>query len=440
MLPGALLPNRSLRFTCRDIHLRVENSQTIFTCGYEAGQTIRVPVAHHDGNYTADPATLDRLDGEGLVAFRYCGAAGELTMTGNFNGSARAIAGIFNETRTVLGLMPHPENATDPLLGGTDGQAFFAGLVERAAVTGMAPSVRHSGARTQSERPEPMNTDRCELTMMVAHICRTAFGGSGPRPSGDSGMTMENGSNVTAGAGGRAWASAPRSSSAPCAILGRTPNLTELGIFSAMWSEHCSYKSSKIWLKTLPTTGPRVICGPGRECRGRRYRRRRRGRLQDREPQPPLVYRALSGRGDRGRRHPARRLHDGRAADGDPRIRCASAAPTIRRPGISSAGVVAGIGGYGNCVGVPTVGGECQFHPAYNGNILVNAMCVGLARADRIFYSAAAGPGKPRRSMSAPRPGATASTARRWPRPSSAATPARSGRPCRSATRSPRNC
>ncbi|MGA8382320.1 MAG: phosphoribosylformylglycinamidine synthase subunit PurQ [Stellaceae bacterium] len=128
ILPGALLPNRSMRFTCRDIHLRVVNSQTIFTRGYEAGQTIRVPVAHHDGNYTADPDTLDRLDGEGLVAFRYCDAAGNRDDMANFNGSARAIAGIFNQTRTVLGLMPHPENATDPLLGGTDGQAFFAGL------------------------------------------------------------------------------------------------------------------------------------------------------------------------------------------------------------------------------------------------------------------------------------------------------------------------
>jgi len=129
MLPGALLTNRSLRFTCRDVHLRVENNQTIFTCGYEAGRTIRVPVAHHDGNYTADPETLDRLEDRGLVAFRYCGPSGEISDVENFNGSARAIAGIFNETRTVLGLMPHPENATDPLLGGTDGRAFFDGLV-----------------------------------------------------------------------------------------------------------------------------------------------------------------------------------------------------------------------------------------------------------------------------------------------------------------------
>ena len=128
LLPGALLPNRSLRFTCRDVHLRVENNQTIFTCGYEAGQAIRVPVAHHDGNYTADPETLDRLEARGLVAFRYCGPQGESIEEANFNGSARAIAGIFNETRTILGLMPHPENVSDPQLGGTDGQAFFDGL------------------------------------------------------------------------------------------------------------------------------------------------------------------------------------------------------------------------------------------------------------------------------------------------------------------------
>ncbi|HZU91560.1 MAG TPA: phosphoribosylformylglycinamidine synthase subunit PurQ [Stellaceae bacterium] len=129
LLPGALLPNRSLRFTCRDVYLRVENNQTIFTCGYDRGQTIRLPVAHHDGAYSADPDTLDRLEDKGLVAFRYCGPDGTLGGAENFNGSARAIAGIFNEGRTVLGLMPHPENATDPLLGGTDGRALFAGLM-----------------------------------------------------------------------------------------------------------------------------------------------------------------------------------------------------------------------------------------------------------------------------------------------------------------------
>ncbi len=129
LLPGALLPNRTLNFICRDVHLRVENNQTMFTCGYATGQTIRVPTAHHDGNYTADPDTLDRLEDRGLVAFRYCSPAGDLNDAANINGSARAIAGVFNDTRTVLGLMPHPENATDPLLGDTDGQGFFTGLV-----------------------------------------------------------------------------------------------------------------------------------------------------------------------------------------------------------------------------------------------------------------------------------------------------------------------
>src|SRR5881394_767969 len=129
MLPGALLTKRTLTFICRDVHLRVENNQTIFTCGYAAGQTIRVPTAHHDGNYTADRDTLARLDDRGLVAFRYCSPAGELADSDNVNGSTHAIAGIFNESRTVLGLMPHPENATDPLLGGTDGRGLFDGLV-----------------------------------------------------------------------------------------------------------------------------------------------------------------------------------------------------------------------------------------------------------------------------------------------------------------------
>lgn len=129
MLPGALLANRTLSFICRDVYLRVETSQTMFTCGYETGQAIRVPVAHGEGNYTADPETLDRLEDDGRVAFRYCSAEGELTDAGNVNGSARSIAGILNETRTVLGMMPHPENVTDPLLGGIDGQGLFNGIV-----------------------------------------------------------------------------------------------------------------------------------------------------------------------------------------------------------------------------------------------------------------------------------------------------------------------
>jgi phosphoribosylformylglycinamidine synthase len=128
LLPGALLVNRTLKFHCRDVHIRVETSASLFTRGYNAGQVIRVPVAHHDGNYFADAETLDRLEGEGRVAFRYCAASGALDDDANENGSARAIAGVLNETKTVLGLMPHPEDATDPLLGSIDGRAFFDGI------------------------------------------------------------------------------------------------------------------------------------------------------------------------------------------------------------------------------------------------------------------------------------------------------------------------
>jgi phosphoribosylformylglycinamidine synthase len=130
LLPGALLANKTLKFHCKTVNLRVENSQTIYTSRYQAGQVIAVPVAHHDGNYFADDETLNRLEGEGRVAFRYCAPDGALDDASNSNGSARNIAGIFNETKTVLGLMPHPEDATHPLQGSLDGVPFFAGLVE----------------------------------------------------------------------------------------------------------------------------------------------------------------------------------------------------------------------------------------------------------------------------------------------------------------------
>jgi phosphoribosylformylglycinamidine synthase len=130
LLPGVLMRNAGLKFLCGDVHLRVETSQSIFTSGYEEGQVIRVPVAHNDGNYFADDETLNRIEGNGQVAFRYVQGEGLCAADGNPNGSARHIAGIFNETKTVLGLMPHPENAVDPLHGGTDGKGFFAGLAK----------------------------------------------------------------------------------------------------------------------------------------------------------------------------------------------------------------------------------------------------------------------------------------------------------------------
>jgi phosphoribosylformylglycinamidine synthase I len=130
LLPGVLMRNATLRFICKDVHLRVERSDSIYTHHYAQGEAVRFPIAHKDGSYFADEDTLDRLEGENLVAFRYCDAAGNITGEANPNGSARNIAGIYNKTGTVLGLMPHPERLADPALSGTDGAKMFAGLVE----------------------------------------------------------------------------------------------------------------------------------------------------------------------------------------------------------------------------------------------------------------------------------------------------------------------
>lgn len=133
LLPGALLRNAGLRFLAMDCHLRVERADTAFTARYRRGEIIRAVLAHGDGNYYADEATLDRLEGEGLVAFRYVGADGALSREANRNGSARAIAGIFSPNLRILGLMPHAEDLTDPLVGGDDGCGLFESLAEAFA-------------------------------------------------------------------------------------------------------------------------------------------------------------------------------------------------------------------------------------------------------------------------------------------------------------------
>ncbi len=177
-------------------------------------------------------------------------------------------------------------------------------------------------------------------------------------------------------------------------ILGRAPNLTELGIFSVMWSEHCSYKSSKKWLRCLPTTGPRVIHGPGENAG-----------VVDIDDGQVVVFKMES------HNHPSYiEPYQGAATGVGGILRdvftmgarpvanlnaLRFGAPDHARTRHLVAGVVAGIGGYGNCVGVPTVGGECGFHRGYDGNILVNAMAVGIAERERIFLSAASGVGNP---------------------------------------------
>jgi phosphoribosylformylglycinamidine synthase I len=121
LLPGALMRNAGLKFVCKPVALKVEETKSAFTRGYDNGQTVVFPVAHGEGNYYADDATLDRLEGEGRVVFRY---------QSNPNGSARDIAGILSEKRNVLGMMPHPERVVDPATGGTDGRALFKSLIE----------------------------------------------------------------------------------------------------------------------------------------------------------------------------------------------------------------------------------------------------------------------------------------------------------------------
>ena len=133
LLPGALLRNASLKFVCAPVSLRVENTNTMFTSGYDDGQIITLPIAHGDGRFSADDETLDRLDGEGLVAFRYAPDARQAAESYNPNGSMRDIAGIVSTRGNVLGLMPHPERAVDPLLGPADGLPLFESILHRVA-------------------------------------------------------------------------------------------------------------------------------------------------------------------------------------------------------------------------------------------------------------------------------------------------------------------
>jgi phosphoribosylformylglycinamidine synthase len=134
LLPGALLRNASLKFVCEFVGLRVESNETLFTNRYEKGSKLMIPVAHGDGRYTADEATLDKLEGDGRVVFRYVGGPRDAEEYWSPNGSMRAIAGIVNDAGNVLGMMPHPERAVDPLLGSADGLGVFESMLARVAV------------------------------------------------------------------------------------------------------------------------------------------------------------------------------------------------------------------------------------------------------------------------------------------------------------------
>jgi phosphoribosylformylglycinamidine synthase subunit PurQ / glutaminase len=133
LLPGALVRNECLEFRCEWVHLRCERSHTPFTARLDQGQVVRVPIAHGEGNYVADPATLDDLERSGRVVLRYCDERGEVTAAANPNGSRRGIAGIVSERGNVLGMMPHPERCAEAELGGTDGLPFFQSVLDAAA-------------------------------------------------------------------------------------------------------------------------------------------------------------------------------------------------------------------------------------------------------------------------------------------------------------------
>ena len=207
LLPGALIKNAGLKFICRDVLLRVETNESPFTRKYATGAVVRFPIAHAEGNYFADQMTLDRLEGDGRIAFRYVTAQGSATAEANPNGSANNIAGIYNE---------NPKRARSDAAPRTPGRS----------------PTRRRRRQTHVRRP----CGGVVLTQIDLVIT--------PDVIRAHGLTDEEYARVKD-------------------IMGREPNFTELGIFSVMWSEHCSYKSSKKWLKTLPTTAPWVICGPG---------------------------------------------------------------------------------------------------------------------------------------------------------------------------------
>jgi phosphoribosylformylglycinamidine synthase len=148
LLPGAMLRNKNLKFLCQHVHIRVENAGTPFTGGAREGQVLRIPIAHFDGNYYAPPRTLADLERHRQVVFRYCDAAGRLTPEANVNGSLANIAGLTNKAGNVLGLMPHPERASEALLGSEDGRVIFDSIVAGFAT-------RHAARPAARRRPQP---------------------------------------------------------------------------------------------------------------------------------------------------------------------------------------------------------------------------------------------------------------------------------------------
>ena len=328
LLPGAMLRNRSLKFRCEFLHVKVEQTDTPFTDACRIGQTLKLPIAHGDGNYYAEPEVIARLERNRQVIFRYVSPGGDVTDEANPNGSVNNIAGICNERRNVVGLMPHPERACELAIGSADGLVVFESILKwsRESFDG---DMRTAGVRHLDCAP-PMTSDSMTDAVLQRH-----------------GVTREEYDRIVT-------------------MLGREPNLTELGIFSVMWSEHCSYKSSRVHLKTLPTTGRRVVQGPGENAGAvdigdglaAVFKIESHNHPSFIEPYQGAatgvggIIRDIFTMGAR----PIALLNSLRFGPLDE--------PLVRR---TMSGVVSGIGGYGNAIGIPTVGGEIGFDTQLHG-------------------------------------------------------------------------
>ncbi len=368
LVPGALLRNRGLRFLGREVTIAAERLDTPFTHALAAtGSPLRMPIAHGEGCYFGDDAALDALEREGQVLFRYVSPDGSPAADDdravNPNGSLRAIAGVVNATGNVGGLMPHPERAAEAILGSDDGAGIIRSLVESAARAAAGSGPRHGRARGKHGRRRGHGCCRMTVAERPVEPLHRRLG-----------VTDEELDAIRD------------------RLDGRDPNDLELAMFSVMWSEHCSYKSSKPLLKTLPTAGEGVVAGPGENAGvisigdglAVAFKIESHNHPSAVEPYQGAatgvggILRDIFTMGAR----PIAVLDALRFGDpGDARTRHLVD------------GVVRGVGGYGNCVGVPTVGGELVFDPSYQGNPLVNVMAIGLLEERRLTLATAGSPG-----------------------------------------------
>ena len=365
LLPGAMLRNASLQFRSEWVWCRVERTDTAFTSACTVGQVLRLPIAHGEGNYVSpvDP------DPEGVV-LRYCDADGNITTSANPNGSRDNIAGLINAAGNVFGLMPHPR----------------AGVLSSARQHRRPVPPRVAGA---FEHPSALGRSR------LPHAPRGSRGCAAPVARRG---TPQDETMTALKPDLRAFGLLPAEYEQILASLGREPNLVELGMLGAMWSEHCGYKHSRKLLKLLPTSGPRVLQGPGENAGAVDIGDGLAVVLKMESHNHPSAVEPFQGAATgvggilrdiftMGAR-PVALLDSLRFGD-----------PSDPRTQYLLGGVIGGIGHYGNCIGVPTVGGEISFDAGYAGNPIVNAMCVGVApigrltraRAQRTRQSAAAG-------------------------------------------------